>query len=381
MKKFRLFPKEDGYIPHLWLLYFYYSCLGLLNIEGFCFWLTLLTLVAVFICYREIYWRPEHTFAASMIMTPLIAFLVFFVSASYFYLLLYAMSMLYGLKKPWKFWVGYAAINSVTVCLLLVDILGLTNIIWGYLLPGILIGLITPAAWKAQETWYRKWEAVNQELSEANNRVEELIKERERDRIARDLHDTVGQTLSTISVKSDISKKLLHHNRDRAEQELHDIQLLARSLLQDMREIVSDLRHVSLQEEMESARYRLQEAGIDVELERQMPLMKDSSKETLLAYIVKEAVTNVIRHSNATLCKIRVSQSGSELLLEVVDNGSFDGREWQEGNGMDGIRKRVRLMKGRVHFEKRQNSGLHLAIHVPMQTEGGTSHDSYAVGG
>ncbi|SDC69491.1 two-component system, NarL family, sensor histidine kinase DesK [Terribacillus halophilus] len=381
MKKFRLFPKEEGYIPHLWLLYFYYSCLYLLNIEGFCFLFTLLILVAVFICYRETYWRPERTFAASMIMTLLIAFLVFFVSASYFYLLLYATSMLYGLQKPWKFWLGYAAINSVAVCLLLVDILGLTNIIWGYLLPGILIGLITPAAWKAQETWNRKWEAVNQELSEANNRVEELIKERERDRIARDLHDTVGQTLSTISVKSDISKKLLYQNPERAEQELHDIQLLARSLLKEMREIVSDLRLVSLQEEVESAHDRLQEAGIDFELVQQFPSIRDSSKETLLAYIVKEAVTNVIRHSNATSCKIRVIQSDSELQLEVEDNGSFDGREWQEGNGVDGIRKRVRLMKGRVHFKKRQNSGLRLTIHVPMQTEGGTKYDSYAVGG
>ncbi|MFP7494259.1 sensor histidine kinase [Terribacillus saccharophilus] len=285
------------------------------------------------------------------------------------------------MKKPWKFWLGYTAINSVTVCLLLVDIFSSVDLTWGYILPGILIGFISPAAWKAQVMWNQKWEAVNLELSEANNRVEELIKERERDRIARDLHDTVGQTLSTISVKSDISKRLLHQNQERAEKELHDIQLLARSLLQDMRKIVSDLRVVSLEEEVESARSRLYESGIDFELEQQLPSIQDSSKETLLAYIIKEAVTNVIRHSRATYCKIRIIHSEAELTLEVEDNGRFDGQEWQEGNGMDGIRKRVSLMNGKVRFKKRQKCGLHLIIHVPMQTEGGASHDSYAVSG
>ncbi|MFP7479283.1 sensor histidine kinase [Terribacillus saccharophilus] len=381
MKNFRLFPKEDGYIPHLWLVYFYYSCLNLIHLEGFSFWFTLLILAAVFMSYREIFWRPERTFVVSMIMTLLISSLVFLVSVSYFYLLLYAMSMLYGLKKPREFWLGYAAINSVTVGLLFIDIFGPFELVWGYILPGILIGLITPAIWKIQDRWYRKWESVNKELNEANQRVEELIKERERDRIARDLHDTVGQTLSTISVKSDISKKLLYKNQEKAKQELHDIQLLARNLLQEMREIVSDLRLVSLQEEVKAARQRLNEAGIVLKLEQQTDLVKDSSKETMLGYIIKEAVTNVIRHSGAAMCKIRVSATENEIELEVVDNGSFKSTAWQEGNGMNGIRKRVMLMKGSVEFKASQSGGFHMTVVIPMQTEGEVIHDTYAVGG
>lgn len=381
MKKFRLFPKEDGYIPHLWLSFFYFSCLNVFGLEGYAFWSSLIVLTSIFFCYREFYWRPERSFMYSIFLTLLVSYLVLFIAESFFYILLYGVNMLYMVKKPWKFWVGYTALNAVTGSMILCDVLGVRNYIWGYILPGILVSLITPAVWKVQNTWYRKWETVNQELDEANQRVEELIKERERDRIARDLHDTVGQTLSTISVKSDISKKLLYKNRERAEQELQDIQLLARNLLQEMREIVSDLRLVSLQEEVDAAQQRLNEAGIVIELEQQAASIKDSSKETMLAYILKEAVTNVIRHSGAAMCKIRVIVSENELHLEVEDNGSFNSSAWQEGNGMNGIRKRVRLMDGSVDFRASQSGGFHMTVNIPMQTEGEDIHDKHAISG
>lgn len=381
MKKFRLFPKEDGYIPHLWLSFYYFSCLNVFYLEGFAFWSSLFVLSAIFFCYREFYWRPERSFSLALVLTLLVFYLVLFISQSFFYVLLYGVNMLYGVKKPWKFWVGYTVINAVTSSMLLSDILGLRDYLWGYITPGILISIITPAVWKVQDTWYRKWETVNHELAEANQRVEELIKERERDRIARDLHDTVGQTLSTISVKSDISKKLLYQKPEQAEQELRDIQQLSRSLLKEMREIVSDLRLVSLEEEVKATQRRLKEAGIVLELEQQVDLTKDSSKETMLAYIIKEAVTNVIRHSSATFCKIRVIESEIELLLEVEDNGIFKSTELQEGNGMNGIRKRVRLMNGKADFKTSQSGGFHLSVKVPMQKEGGNVNDSYAIGG
>lgn len=381
MKKFRLFPEEDGYIPHLWLAYYYFTLLYLIGEQGFRFWFPLLIMIIIFFCYREIYWRPERTFSSAITLIILVAYLIFFIEQSFFYLLLYAINMLYVVKSPAKFWIGYLTVNTVTGFMILTDIYGIHEWEWGFISPGILISIITPAVWKVQEKWYRKWEAVNEELTDTKKQVEELIKERERDRIARDLHDTVGQTLSTISVKSDISKKLLYQYPERAGQELHDIQQLSRSLLQEMREIVSDLRLVSLQEEYEAVKLRLKEAGIASELEQQISSLKDSSKETMLAYILKEAVTNVIRHSNATVCKIRVTQSNNHLHLHVEDNGSYDDMLLQEGNGLDGIRKRVSLMKGEAHFHKRQNGGLHLIVKVPIQTEGGNSNDSYAVGG
>jgi two-component system, NarL family, sensor histidine kinase DesK len=381
VKKFRLFPEEDGYIPHLWLAYYYFTLLYLIGEQGFRFWIPLLVMVVIFFCYREIYWRPERTFSSAIVLTILVAYLIFFIEQDFFYLLLYAINMLYVVKSPAKFWTGYLIVNAVTGIMLLTDIYGVHDWTWGYISPGILISLITPAVWKVQEKWYRKWEAVNEELADTKKQVEELIKERERDRIARDLHDTVGQTLSTISVKSDISKKLLYKNQERAEQELDDIQQLSRSLLQEMREIVSDLRFVSLQEEVEAAQLRLKEAGIAPELEQQISSIEDSSKETMIAYILKEAVTNVIRHSNATVCKIRVIQSNNYLHLQVEDNGGYDNMLSQDGNGLDGIRKRVSLMKGEAHFHKRINGGLHLIVKVPMQTEGGNSNDSFAVGG
>ncbi|MFP7252660.1 sensor histidine kinase [Terribacillus goriensis] len=381
MKRFRLFPEEDGYIPHLWLAYYYFTLLYLIGEQGFRFWFPLLVMIIIFFCYREIYWRPERTFSSAIILTILVAYLVFFIEQTFFYLLLYAINMLYVLKSPAKFWIGYMTVNAVTGIMLFTDIYGIHDWTWGFISPGILISLITPAVWKVQEKWYRKWEAVNEELTDTKKQVEELIKERERDRIARDLHDTVGQALSTISVKSDISKKLLFQNPGRAEQELHDIQQLSRSLLQEMREIVSDMRLVSLQEEYEAAQLRLKEAGIASELEQQLSSIEDSSKETMLAYILKEAVTNVIRHSNATFCKIRVIQTKNVLHLQVEDNGGYDNTFAEEGNGLDGIRKRVSLMKGEAHFHERPNGGLHMIVKVPMQTEGGNSNDSYAVGG
>jgi two-component system, NarL family, sensor histidine kinase DesK len=316
-----------------------------------------------------------------LVFAILTSSLIFLFNQIFFYLLLYSFNMLYIVNKRVHFWAGYAAINAVTGCMIIADIFELKEWTWEYIFPGILIALITPAVMRVQEQWNQKWKGVNEELAEANKRVEELIKERERDRIARDLHDTVGQTLSTISVKSDISMKLLYQDQKRTEQEIRDIQHLSRSLLQEMREIVSDMKRVTLKEELESAHRRLLEASIAIQLESPIPKLQDSTKEMMLAYVVKEAVTNIIRHSGASECAIRFMESEQELCLELMDNGSFHMKKLQEGNGLSGIRTRVSLMKGTVQIHARAKGGMHMVVRVPLHLGGRETDDTYAVSG
>jgi two-component system sensor histidine kinase DesK len=160
----------------------------------------------------------------------------------------------------------------------------------------------------------------------------------ERERFARDLHDILGHSLTVIAVKSELAGKLVDRDPERARSEIADIERLARQALADVRSTVSNYREVSLAGEIVSARSALLAAGIEPDL----PGAVDDVPETLapvFGYVVREGITNVVRHSNADRCTVRVGASS----VEVVDDGrgSRHGMSATGGHGLDGLRRRV----------------------------------------
>lgn len=198
--------------------------------------------------------------------------------------------------------------------------------------------LATGAVWSFRIGFQRQ-----AQLARAERELSELAVEEERTRIARDLHDILGHSLTVIAVKSELSGKLLDADPERARAELEDIQRLARDALADVRSTTSGLRSLSLPREIAAARSALESAGIEPHLPTVADAVPSAVRE-LYAWTLREAVTNVIRHSSATRCDVEMSASA----LTVVDDGVGPATVAGDGNGLEGLRQRVRAAGGTV---------------------------------
>ncbi|WP_288799538.1 sensor histidine kinase [Arsenicicoccus cauae] len=157
----------------------------------------------------------------------------------------------------------------------------------------------------------------------------------ERERVARDVHDVLGHSLTVVAVKTELAERLLDVDVERARAELIEIRSLTRTALAEIRETVGGLRVAALGDEVEGARMALTGAGIAADLPDDLTVV-DPRHRTVLAWVLREAVTNVVRHSGAGQCVIRLSPAG--LVVEDDGRGLRGGKE---GNGIRGLRERV----------------------------------------
>lgn len=197
-----------------------------------------------------------------------------------------------------------------------------------------------------------------------NARIEHLATVGERERIARDLHDLLGHTLTAVVVRAQLVQRLATADPERAAEEAGGIEHAAREALAAVRETVSGYRAASLATEVEQARAALSAVGVDLDVGG-TEVDVAPSVETALALSLREAVTNVVRHAEATTCTIRVVRTGDELRLEVTDDGRGGG---PEGNGLRGMRERISALGGRV--DRATNPGTTVIVAVPAQVAG-----------
>jgi two-component system, NarL family, sensor histidine kinase DesK len=168
---------------------------------------------------------------------------------------------------------------------------------------------------------------------EAMSRELDLVAERER--VARDVHDVLGHSLTVVTVKAELAERLVEADPERARAELAAIQQLSRQALAEIRATVGGLRAARLDDELEAARSALGGAGIRAELPAG-PEDVDPRHRTVLAWVLREAVTNVVRHSEASSCRVELASN----VLRVVDDGRGLGNQ-PVGNGLRGVRERV----------------------------------------
>ncbi|MET0460778.1 MAG: histidine kinase [Ilumatobacteraceae bacterium] len=182
---------------------------------------------------------------------------------------------------------------------------------------------------------------ANRELSGARVEVARLAAEGERNRIARDLHDLLGHSLTTITIKAGLARRLAERDPRRAVAEITEVEDLARRSLTEVRAAVSGYREVTLAGELATAGEVLRAAGITASLPPAIEHVP-ADRRQLFAWVVREGVTNVVRHSRATSCTIAV---GADW-LEVVDDGTAPAAP--VGNGLTGLRERVAAAGGVV---------------------------------
>jgi two-component system, NarL family, sensor histidine kinase DesK len=184
----------------------------------------------------------------------------------------------------------------------------------------------------------------------------------ERERIARDLHDVLGHTLSVIVLKAELAGRLIESDPQRAAREMADVERTARTALSEVREAIGGYRSRGLTAEMEQARKTLQSAGVALSCESPVPQL-NASEETVLCLTVREAITNIVRHAKATQCRIRFTRSedGFHSLL-ITDDGAQP--KIREGNGLRGMRERVQALGGRLSVTA--NPGVSILIELPQ---------------
>lgn len=203
----------------------------------------------------------------------------------------------------------------------------------------------------------------NQKLRLANEEIEHLAKVAERERIARDLHDVLGHTLSLITLKSELARKLVDRDPERAKLEMQDVENTSRAALADVREAIRGYRSDGFFAELSRARAALETAGVTLQCST-VSLDLSPAQESVLAMVLREAVTNVVRHAEAQRCEVRLVRDNALCRLEIVDDGR--GSDAPEGNGLRGMRERLQSIGGTL--ERLTGKGTRLVIQVPIAT-------------
>lgn len=212
-----------------------------------------------------------------------------------------------------------------------------------------------------------KRENLEGQLEVARERISELIVFEERQRIARDLHDTLGQKLSLIGLKSDLVIKIMAENTELAQKELTDIRSTASTALKEVRDLVSDMRSKKITDEMIRVKQILKAAEMTLivdgnpKFESISPLI-----ENILSMCLKEAVTNVVKHSYGSKCHITFNQCSDAFTIEVKDDGIGIAQKGEglPGSGIEGMRERLEFVNGHVRFK--ENNGTALTISIPV---------------
>lgn len=191
----------------------------------------------------------------------------------------------------------------------------------------------------------------------------------ERERIARDLHDVLGHTLSVIVLKAELAARLIHRqdrsDHTRAAIEIASVERIARSSLAEVREAIGGYRARGLGAEIEAARCTLDAAGVTLVLDSDTTTATHLSvaEETALSLALREAVTNIVRHACATTCRLRFLTEDNHRRLIVEDNGQH--AITREGNGLRGMRARIESLGG--HLSLQHDSGTRLLIELPLR--------------
>ncbi|MFP5247461.1 MAG: sensor histidine kinase, partial [Thermoanaerobaculia bacterium] len=205
---------------------------------------------------------------------------------------------------------------------------------------------------------------ANARLRLAREEIEHLAKVAERERIARDLHDLLGHTLSLVILKSELASKLAERDPERAREEIRDVERISRDALAQVRSAVSGYRSGGFQLEVQHARSALAAAGATLECEVHTQAQLPPSHEAVLCLALREAVTNIVRHANARHCRVSLDVARDNALLTIADDGR--GGDEPFGSGLSGMRERVEVLGGSLTRDGHR--GTTLRVTLPLAT-------------
>lgn len=328
--------------PYLWLVY-----LGALVFQPAfdpdtttADWLVTAAMVVVFLpVYRaSLRTRDQRRLGLLLVALAGLGLLGSLVNAGAGVFVVYAAALAGRLEPVRRAWLAIAGLAGVAGLGLVVSPVPMP---WRLLavLPVLVFVLVIGAAGVVEV----ERERTHARLRRADEEIERLATIAERERIARDLHDLLGHTLSVIVLKSELAGRLVSSNPDRAEQEMREVEQTARTALGEVRAAVAGYRAKGLGAELVTARRALSAADVDVHAAIDLPVLP-AEQEATLALAMREAVTNIVRHADAHHVTIRAEATSEQVRLEIDDDGR--GASGPDGSGLAGMRERVTALGG-----------------------------------
>ncbi len=369
-KWYQIFPKSPFLSVYVWIIFsvlpFFFIFRSSSPFE------ILLGLSAMILFFLSYYFsrkaRPGFIYmwlSFEMIIHALMT-LVF----GYVYLSLFIAFFIGTIRHPVGFYILYGIHIAVTIITVGIGMFIDLDLFLPQL-PFVIVAIIGTILLPFNLYYRNKRVNLEGQLEDAREQISALHIVAERERIARDLHDTLGQKLSMIGLKSELAIRYVERDAEAAKKELRDIRQTSRIALQEVRELVAGMRAIRLNEELPRVEQMLDAAEITVHIEGDAVIKKlPSITENVVSMCLKEAVTNVVKHSEATNCWIHFDQQPKELIVHICDDGIGlpEHYEWN-GSGLQGIQERVEFLNG--HFQLTENPhiedarGVCLSLRVP----------------
>ena len=354
-RRFRLLPEDNflGWTPYVWLVYVPTMFLtpAIRNDPPYVWWITGAVSLVFLPLYFRGYWARGREFYIVIAAISALGIGLATINNSGFALFIYAAAFA-GTRRPTRLALSLLAI--ITAIILLEGLLlGLPVFAWGW---SILFVWIVGGT----NTHYSTVRQSDIMLRRARDEIEHLATVAERERIARDLHDLLGHTLSLITLKASLASRLADRDPAKAAEEIRDVERISRQALSEVRAAVAGFRDAGLAREVANAGSMLEAAGIKARMEiGQVSL--SATEVAVLALAIREGVTNVVRHSRAAVCSIKVHDTGTGRVLEISDTGSWKRAPF--GNGLTGMRERIEAIGGTLRVTS--DAGTKLVVELP----------------
>ena len=360
-----IFHKNTGLSPYVWVVFYILPFYFIFRSSSTAQIITGIVMIAIFfVCYVLsfvskgwlVYFWTSVQIIVSIAMTLLFGYMYFALFLAFF---------IGNIQNRVGFFVLYSIHLLTTIITINYEMIT-RNPVFISQLPFVLVCMIAVILLPINTYNRNNQDKLQGQLEDANKRISELVKLEERQRISRDLHDTLGQKLSLIGLKSDLAGKLIHNNPEQAKVEINDVRQTARSALKEVREMVTQMRGIRLEDELVRVQQFLQAAEIECVIEGN-PILTNTSliTENVLSMCIKEAVTNVVKHSDATACWVIIEPSRTDLTIKVKDNGAgIPGNNlYFKGHGLQGMRERLEFVNGCMDIVR--DGGTTIVIKVP----------------
>ncbi|PWK53635.1 sensor histidine kinase [Pleionea mediterranea] len=355
-----LLPQEKslGYMPYLWLCYlliFFFNFIFMPPSKE----VVIATSIAIPV-FLLVYFSAFHRSQAGLFLHIFLIYLIGAVMAHYHFgasvFFVYAASFCAGLDSIRK------GVITIAILILLIAVQAYIFDFKPYFyFPAIFFSLIIGLSNIYMSEIGRK----NKVIKQSQQDIKHMAAQAERERIARDLHDIIGHTFSLISKKSELAAKLIDRSPQQAKKEIADIERESREALTQVREAVSGYRKTDFVSELASAKALCRAADITFDHQVDQQAINNLNNNQLnqsLGFIVREAMTNIVKHSNADHCNVTLKQDSKVLYLSIVDNGHCP--IIKSGNGLNGIKERVKNLSGKLTINT--NKGVSLLMEFPL---------------
>ncbi|QHE51575.1 sensor histidine kinase [Pontibacillus sp. HMF3514] len=359
-----IFPKNTGVSSYIWIIFCLLPFLFIFRLSSakeiiFGIVMTLLFFLFFRLSFisnsRFIYVWISLEIAISLIMTLLFGYIYFALFLAFF---------IGTIQHKGGFLSLYIVHLSTTIIAITIVLFTKNESLFPQL-PFIIISVIGVVLLPFTIRYRQKEQRLEGKLESANQRISQLMVLEERERIARDLHDVLGHKLSLIGLKSDLAGKLVHAKPDAAANEIKDIRQTASTALNEVREMVSNMKGVRLEDEIIRVQQIIEAADMEFQLDgstnlENTPLLV----ENVLSMCLKEAATNVVKHSQATWCRITIEQSQTEVTVRVEDNGKGipDQIDTYQSHGLQGMRERLDFVNGSMELHSKNGTTLNLRV-------------------